>query len=110
MGWALLDFECRSPGTGASDGVSDGGQGQRQRRPPATAVERPGCGIAITQVFGLMRRQVMPRSLHPNSATGYCGWSCRSRCNLSLFRMQVTAAVADAVTSSAHFSISCNSG
>jgi len=39
----------------------------------------------------------MPRSLHPNSATGYCGCGCRSRCTLFLFRTLATAPVADAV-------------
>ncbi len=48
--------------------------------------------------------------LHPNSATGYCGCGCRSRCTLFLFRTLATAPVADAETSSAQFSISCNSG
>ncbi len=84
-----------------SDRDSDGGQGQRQLRSPATAAGRAGCGIVIIQVFGLMSRQVMPRSLHPSAAAGYCCWCCRGRCccNLSLSRTLKTAAAADAVNS-----------
>ncbi len=51
-----------------SDRGSDGGQVQRQRRSPATAVGCAECGIVNIQGFGLMSRQVMPRSLHTFAA------------------------------------------
>lgn len=73
MRWKLTEFVIRSPATGAATGDRDSVSGGLRRQRPDGA----GCDIVIIHVFGLMSRQVMPRSLHPNTVAGRC--ACRGR-------------------------------